>query len=93
MVNPNSVSVCAIPLEDGSVERWELTDQWRLVRTDPPAAAADHSHPTLGDINFIGTVSSSGEAGIDTSGESEFEVAQIESIKIRNGLIVGLTEK
>ena len=52
-----------------------------------------HSHPTHGDIDFTGSVSSGGEVGIDSPGDGEYEVGQIESIKVRNGLIVGFTEK
>ncbi len=106
MAEPEVRSFVSVPKADGSVERWELTDQWRLTRTDNLATSIathaglpnahhpqTHEHPTHGDINFTGTISAGGEAGIDTSGEGEFEVAQIESIKVRNGLIVALTEK
>jgi hypothetical protein len=35
MVEPVSGSVVAIPKGDGSVEWWELTDSWHLLRTEP----------------------------------------------------------
>lgn len=63
---------------------------WVLKAT---ISLTNHAHPTHGDIDFTGSVSSGGEAGINTPGEGEYEVGQIESIKVRNGLIVGFTEK
>ncbi len=56
-------------------------------------SATSHQHATHGDINFTGSISAGGEAGIDSSGEGEYEVGQIESIKVRKGVIVGFTEK
>ena len=35
MVDPTPRSVVGIPQSDGSTEWWELTDVWRLVKTDP----------------------------------------------------------
>lgn len=81
-------------LPDGTRKWYERSDGgWSLVKTEDASASASHNHPTHGDINFTGTVSIGGEAGIDSPGEGEYEVGQIESIKVRNGLIVGLTEK
>ena len=78
------------PTADG-VEIYELDEGgWVLRKT---VSLANHQHTTHGDINFTGSISSDSEAGIDSSGEGEFELGQIESIKIRNGLIVALTEK
>lgn len=77
---------------DGKREWYEGSDSgWTLVHTEE--APNTFEHATHGDINFTGSVSSGGEAGIDTPGEGEYEVGQIESIKVRNGLIVALTEK
>ncbi len=79
---------------DGSREWYEqVNGTFALIESEAAPVSADHSHPTHGDINFTGTVSSSGEAGIDSPGAGEFEVGQIESIKVRNGLIVAFTQK
>ncbi len=81
-------------LPDGTRKWFERSDSgWAMIKEEDAPASAGHSHATHGDINFTGTISAGGEAGIDTSGGGEFEVAQIESIKVRNGLIVSLTEK
>ena len=80
--------------EDGSCEWYEKSgESWVLVKSEDAPAPLDHTHPTHGDINFTGTISSGGESCIDSPGDGEYEVGQIESIKVRNGLIVGLTEK
>ena len=68
MTVPNNESTVAVLNPDGSVDWWELTDQWRKVLTDPPLssfALAGHSHPTHGDINFTGDVQVGGYSGID----------------------------
>ena len=44
-----------------------------------------HSHQAIGDTNFTGTVSVSGEAGANTPGEG---IVEIKNLKITNGLIV-----
>lgn len=81
-------------LPDGTRKWFERSDSgWAMVKEEEASASAGHSHPTHGDINFTGTISANGEACIDSPGEGEYEVGQIESIKVRNGLIVGLTEK
>ncbi len=35
MAEPTSKSACGIPQADGTTKWWELTDQWREVKTDP----------------------------------------------------------
>lgn len=78
-----------------STQQWYVNVNWIWVEVSdiPEYAPLVHSHPTHGDINFIGTLSVASEQGINTSGEGEYEVGQIESIKVRNGVIVALTEK
>ena len=36
MPEPEAVSRLALPRPNGSVEHWELTDIWRLLRIEPP---------------------------------------------------------
>jgi len=100
-------SVVGIPKPNGSTEWWELTDQWRLKKIDPPSssmatdaevAAAiadhatlpdahhsqDHTHPTHGDINFTGTISAGGEAGLTGS-----RTIDGHTLTFKNGILVG----
>lgn len=52
-------------LPDGTREWYEPDDDsWQLVKTEPACAELDHSHPEHGDINFTGTVSADGDAGL-----------------------------
>ncbi len=53
------------PLPDGGIEWFEPLDSgWVLTHSQPAPALLDHSHPTLGDINFTGTVSAGGNQGL-----------------------------
>lgn len=68
MAEPDSTkSTSSITMPDDSVQWWELTDSWHLIRIDPPLASlavANHTHDTHGDINFIGIVSADGDIGL-----------------------------
>jgi len=75
MPNPEVRSTSPVVMPDGTIEWWELTDQWRKIRTDPPltsivmedelaTAIANHSHPAHGNINFTGSVSAEGDEGL-----------------------------
>ncbi len=94
--SPDALSRCPegwmwIKPTTSGVEIYELEEgSWVLRST---VSLTSHEHPTHGDIDFTGTISAGGEQGIDTPGEGEYEVGQIESIKVRNGVIVALTEK
>lgn len=78
MAEPTNKSVVAIPQADGSTKWWELTDEWRLVKTDPPI----NSHPTHGDVDFLGTISVGSVAGLTGEYEGTFK-----KIKVVNGII------
>lgn len=70
-------------LPDGSREWYEKSDSgWTLAKTEPAPAAANHSHPTHGDINFTGDVSVGGNEGITGDFEGTFK-----KIKIVKGII------
>lgn len=49
---------------------------------DVPLGVNEHLHPTLGDINFTGTVSADGFAGMTGEFEGTFK-----KIKIQDGII------
>ena len=52
-------------LPDGTRKWFERADDgWQLVRTEDAPATVQHSHPTLSDTNFIGTVSADGSQGL-----------------------------
>jgi hypothetical protein len=71
-------------LEDSSREWYELVDNsWVLTKTEAAPAAADHTHATHGNINFTGTVSADGQAGITGEYEGTFK-----KIKVQDGLVV-----
>lgn len=73
------------PLPDGGIEWYEPSDGgWALVKTVPAPALANHTHATLGDINFTGTISANGDTGITGS-------KTIGGFKItfKNGLLTG----
>ncbi len=74
------------PLPDGSEEWYVLDggDTWVLYRTVSAKATTDHNHTSLGAINFTGTISSGGTAGITGS-------KTIGGFKItfKNGLLTG----
>ncbi len=54
-------------LPDGSREWYEPSDGgWSLIKSEPAPALANHSHPTHGNINFTGTISADGYAGINS---------------------------
>lgn len=76
-------------LEDGSQE-WYRFDkdlqQWVLDRTEPAYATLNHSHPTHGDINFTGTISANGQAGITGT-----KVTPIGTLTFTKGLLTGFT--
>ncbi len=61
-------------------ELYEFVDgNWVLSET---LSLASHSHPTHGDINFTGTVSVGGDAGLTGEFEGTFK-----KIRIVNGII------
>lgn len=81
-------SVVARPCLDGSTEWWELTDQWRLKRTDPPSsematdvevASAVVAHTALPNAHHPANV---GITGSKTLGGYKFTFT--------NGLLTGL---
>ncbi len=70
-------------LPDGSREWYERSDgNWSLIKTEAAPAAADHSHATLGDINFTGTISADGDEGITGTYEGT-----VKKIKVVKGII------
>mgnify|MGYP001605326871 CR=1 FL=1 len=87
MPEPTYGSVVAIPQVDGSTEWWELTDQWRLKRTDPPSsdmvsdselATAIATHAALPNVHHPANV---GITGTKTIGGFKFTFT--------NGLLTG----
>ncbi len=53
-------------LTDGTRKWFERSDSgWQMVKEEDAPATADHSHPTHGDINFTGTISAGGYAGLN----------------------------
>ena len=52
---------------------------------DIAISVASHLHPTLGDINFIGTISVGGVAGLNLN--TQDEIKKITNLVIVNGII------
>ena len=97
MALPEDIVTVGIPKADGTTEWWILTDQWTLLKTDPNVNTSiathtalpnahhpqTHSHPTHGNINFTGTVSADGHAGITGEYEGTFK-----KIKVQDGIVI-----
>jgi len=67
---------------DGGIELYTYDDSvWVLKHT---ISFADHTHPTLGDINFTGTISAGGEAGITGA-----RTIDGHTLTFKNGILVG----
>lgn len=60
------------------------TQSWVLDKTEPAPALLEHTHLELGDINFTGSVSTGGEAGITGS-----KTLGGYRITFKNGLLTG----
>lgn len=74
-------------LPDGSREWYEQDDgSWSLVKSEVAPAGADHSHPTHGDIDFTGSVSTDGVEGF--SGR----ITSFTRLDVSKGIIVGVVE-
>ena len=72
-------------LPDGTRKWFERADSgWQLVKTEDAPVAADHSHPELGDINFTGSISADGEAGLTGS-----RTIDGHTLTFKSGLLVG----
>lgn len=72
-------------LPDGTRKWLERSDGgWILVKEEDAPATADHSHATHGDINFTGTVSVGGEAGLSGS-----KVLDGKRLTFTNGILTG----
>ncbi len=76
------------PLPDGGKEWYEIQNgAWAKVKTEPAPALADHIHAALGDINFTGTVSVNGDAGITGSRL----ILGVGTLTFKKGILTGFT--
>ncbi len=66
-----------------STGKWYKRIDSSWVETEAPA----HLHPTLGDINFTGSVSVGGAEGIDLDVSGKIEITRL---KIEKGIITAL---